>query len=225
MEIHNRKHPKLHKLLCIFLPDRCPFCDKLIETGKLRCEKCKVNLSKTSYNKPAKGGIHCISSSPYTEHFAEAVKRFKFNNRKQYAYSLASIMAENIVKEYPDETFDYITYVPMHKIKERERGYNHSKLLAKKLSQILQIPLASTLVKVRNNQPQHKLQKAAEREKNVKGAFKVSDKELVKNRKILLIDDIITTGNTLGECARMLNLCKPASIHCATFAVAIAKTT
>ncbi len=225
MEIHNRKYPKLHRLLCAFLPDRCPFCDKIIEDGKLCCDKCKKKLSKITYKKPAKGGFPCISSSPYTEHFAEAVKRFKFKNRKQYAYSLATIMAESIVKEYPYETFDYITYVPMHKIKQRERGYNHSKVLAKKLSSILQIPLTSTLVKIRNNQPQHNIKKATEREKNVKGAFKVADKEFVKNKKVLLIDDIITTGNTLGECARMLHMCKPASIHCATFAVAIAKTT
>lgn len=225
MKIHRRKYKTLHKILCIFLPDRCPFCDCLIENGKLCCNECEKKLSKTTYKKPAKGGFPCISSSPYTDSFAEAVKRFKFRNRRQYAYSLATIMAKSIVTEYSEIQFDYITYVPMHRLKQRERGYNQSKILAERLSNILHIPLADTIVKIRNNRPQHTIGNPSEREQNVKGAFRVIDKNNVKGKRILLVDDIITTGNTLGECARILQNSNAESIHCVTFAVAIAKTT
>lgn len=225
MKIHKRKHIILHKALCSVLPDRCPYCDKIIRGSKLYCNKCAAELSSATYNNPAKGGFRCISAAPYKDSYAETIKRFKFNNRKQYGYSLAHTMANIIATEYSEEHFDLITYVPMHKIKEQERGYNQSRILAKKLSVILQIPVVSTLEKTRNNQPQHAIKTRAQREQNVKGAFKVTDKAAVYGKNILLIDDIITTGFTLGECAKVLDKCKAAKILCATFAAAVAKTT
>lgn len=225
MNTYKRKHPIFHKALCTFLPERCPYCDKLINSGALFCNECKESFSTITYRTYAKGGFPCISATPFTANFAEAIKRFKFSNRRQYAFSLACAMADAITKEYAEEEFDYIVYVPIHKIKKRERGYNQSRLLAKNLSYILEIPVADVLVKVRNNETQHTIIHATKRAENVKGAFKVTCKETIKDKRILLIDDIITTGSTLGECARVLYKCKPASIHCATFALTISKTT
>lgn len=224
MELRNRKHPKLHKTLCIFLPERCPYCDKIIDYDKLCCDECKNIFGTVTYKTYAKGGFPCVSATTYTDKFADAVKRFKFHNRRQYAFSLARKMAEAIAKEYQDVNFDYIAYVPMHRIKQQERGYNQSRLLAKELSFILGIPIVHALIKVRNNEPQHSTKSAAKRAENVKGAFKAVSKEIIKDKSILLIDDIITTGNTLGECARMLMKHESRNICCATFSVTIAKT-
>lgn len=224
MELHNRKHPLLHRFLCTFLPERCPYCDKVIASDQIHCDKCKSTFIEEVYKSYAKGGFPCISATPYTDNFSDAIKRFKFSDRRQYAFSLAMTMAESIIKEYSDIEFDYIAYVPMHHLKLRERGYNQSQLLAKKLSQILDIPLADVLVKTRNNQPQHTIDNAALRAENVKGVFKAINRECIKDKNILLIDDIITTGNTLGECAKMLMKLKPRNILCATFSHAVAKT-
>lgn len=172
-----------------------------------------------------KGGYPCVSTFPYTDHFKSAVVRFKFNNRRQYAYQMAQMMAATIRREYPEENFDLITYVPLHKERYKERGYNQCELLAKKLSRILGVPAVATLCKIKNTKPQHTMQGTKEREKNVKNAYKIINKDLVKNKKILLIDDIITTGHTLGECAKTLDKHKPSGIFCATFAVSVVKTT
>ncbi len=132
-------------------------------------------------------------------------------------------MAEAIRIAYKSECFDVITYVPLHKIRQKERGYNQSELLARELSYLLELPLECLLVKTKNNPPQHTTD-AKHRSENVKNVYKVKDEARIENRRILLIDDIITTGNTLGECARMLKLAKAEKVCCATFALAIAKT-
>ncbi len=225
MNITERKLTFLYKLGCAFLPDRCPFCDKPIKPGEIYCNKCKRTLKFISYKTYARGGFVCVCTFPYTEKHKAAVTRFKFNNRKQYAYSMARMMADTILREYKDREFDLITFVPMHKQRFRERGYNQCKLLAQKLSNILGIPVENTLEKTRHTEPQHTLKKPAAREKNVKGAFKVIDEKMIRNKRVLLLDDIITTGNTLGECARVLDSCGPDVICCATFAISVVKTT
>ncbi len=225
MNITERKITLLYKTGCAFLPDRCPFCDKPVRPGELHCKKCRKKLKFIRYKTYAKGGFPCVCTFPYMEEHKAAVTRFKFNNRKQYAYPMARMMADTILKEYKDEEFDLITFVPLHKQRFNERGYNQCKLLAKKLSSILGVPWKATLVKTRHTEPQHTLKKPLAREKNVKGAFKVIDENLVKGKRILLLDDIITTGNTMGECARTLDNCMPASVRCATFAISVVKTT
>lgn len=229
MEINERKITFLYKAGCAFLPDRCPYCDTPVYPGELCCEKCRKNLKFTEYRTYAKGGFPCTSTFPYVEQYKAAVTRFKFCGRKQYAYSMARMMADTILREYKSIDFDLITYVPIHRLKLKERGYNQCKLLAKNLSRILNIPCAATLVKTRNTVPQFTIKKPGQREKNVKGAFRVmnqeSVKDSIKNKRILLIDDIITTGSTMGECAKALDKCTPESIHCVTFAISVVKTT
>lgn len=86
---------------------------------------------------------------------------------------------------------------------QRERGYNQSELLAKQCSEIMGIPYAELLEKHKANKAQHTL-KGKERENNVHGVYRVADIELAADKTILIIDDIITTGNTLGECCKVL---------------------
>ena len=124
-------------------------------------------------------------------------------------------MYEQIQKSYPDYVFDYITYVPMHRKDKRSRGFNQSQLLAKELSKLMNIGCFQTLIKVRQTDPQHILE-GKKRLTNLKGAFKIVDKSLIKGRKILIIDDVVTTGSTLSECSKTLDKGKPAQICCAT---------
>lgn len=161
---------------------------------------------------------------PYDGIFASAVKSFKFYGMRQFDYPLAKVMAEAIFKELSKEEFDLITFVPLHKRNLSVRGYNQSELLALCLSQMLDVPAINTLNKTRYTKPQHKT-KGKKRAENVKGAYKIVDKNLITGKRILLIDDIITTGSTLGECAKTLDAHAPCSIHCATFAITLSKTT
>ncbi len=223
MEIKEHKYSFKEKVKNTFYPERCPYCTRVIPLGELCCDECAKQFTDITYHTYAKGGYLTVSAVPYTGIFAQGIIRFK--KEHQYAYQLARIMAEAIINEYRNETFDLITYVPLHPKKHEERGYNQSELLAQELSQLLSIPVEATLKKTRNNQPQHSLKNASEREKNVKGAYRLTSKTSAKGKNILLIDDIITTGNTLGECARVLCCGNAQNVLCATFAIAVAKTT
>ena len=161
------------------------------------------------------GGYRCSCAHLYKGQFKNGIRSFKFKQKTQYSKQLAYFLHKSIERNFPDMVFDYITYVPMHEKSERKRGYNQCELLANDLSKLMRIPCRRTLLKTKNTTPQHKLS-ASKRRTNLKGAFKVIDKKMVLGKSILIIDDIVTTGSTLGECAKTLQRCKPAHICCAT---------
>lgn len=204
------------KLTSQFYPDKCPFCSSLIDDDKCCCDNCKKHLPQYNLYQGVKGGYRCVSPLPYKGKYKRAVHRFKFGAKVRFSSRFATLMAKSISQQFEDMIFDYITYVPMHKKALKKRGYNQSELLAKELSKIMGIPYVNTLNKIKETKPQHHLT-AKNRKTNLKGAFEVSDKDFVKNKSILIIDDIITTGYTLGECCKTLQKAKPLSICCATF--------
>lgn len=194
---------------------KCPYCRKVIDKSKCACDNCSKTFPDIAIKKFAVGGYMCVSPLRYDGIFAAAVKRFKFRNQGVYAKQFAMLMCKTIQREYKVEKYDIITCVPMHKNALKVRRYNQAELLARQCSEILKIPYADTLEKIKENKTQHSI-KGAERAKNVKGVYRVISKELIKDKNILIIDDIITTGNTLGECARMLEKAECRSISCAT---------
>ena len=115
---------------------------------------------------------------------------------------------------------DIITAVPMYYKNMRERGYNQSELLAKECAEIFNIPYAELVEKHKKNKAQHTL-KGKERESNVQGVYRVIDSQAVADKNILIIDDIITTGNTLGECCKVLKKAGCKNICCAALCAAI----
>ncbi len=137
----------------------------------------------------------------------------KFNEYPQYADKLAILM--NRIIGFDPKEYDVITFVPMHPMRQVTRGYNQSELLARQLSKELNIPCEALLIKIKNNLAQHELS-AKERKKNVKGVYQAINQEKIKRKNILIIDDVITTGHTLGECCRMLEKAKAGKITCAS---------
>ena len=196
-------------------PVRCPYCGKVIERSEYACTDCKKKFPQRAITRYAIGGHICASVFPYDGIFANGVKRFKFNNNAYFAKQLSVVLVMAILEIYQDKKFDLITCVPMHKDGLRERGYNQAELLAKECAEIMKIPYINTLEKFRKNRTQHSI-KASERADNVKGVYRISDKSVVKDKNILIIDDIITTGHTLGECARILLKNGCGSVSCAT---------
>lgn len=198
----------------ILFPVRCPYCETVIRKTEYACENCKQQFPSPAIIKHAVGGYKCTSPFPYDGIFKKAVKRFKFGNKGGYAKQLAFPMVQSILESYKSVGFDLITCVPMHKNRLIERGYNQAELLAKECAKIMNIPYCDTLEKFKENREQHSI-KASERAKNVKGVYRIIDKELVVDKNILIIDDIITTGYTLGECSEMLIKSGCRSVSCA----------
>lgn len=198
----------------ILFPVRCPYCESVISKTEYACEDCKKKFPSPAIIKYAVGGYKCTSPFPYDGIFKKAVKKFKFGNKGGYAKQLAFPMVHSILESYQGVNFDLITCVPMHKKRLRKRGYNQAELLARECAKIMNIPYCDTLEKFKENREQHSI-KASERAKNVKGVYRIIDKELVCDKNILIIDDIITTGHTLGECAGTLIKSGCNSVNCA----------
>ncbi len=205
------------KLLAIFFPERCPYCTDVIKPLEYACEDCRESMPSESFRMLVAGMYEVFSPFPYEGKFKDAVLSLKFGKRRQFAPQLAEITAERL-KSYKDVSdFDVITFVPLHGDTLKDRGFNQSELLARYLSEQLNIPCEALLIKTKKNKPQHKLP-AKDRKKNVEGVFGCVDKKLIKDRNIILVDDIVTTGLTLSECINTLRSKGAKEIFCVTFA-------
>ena len=171
-----------------FFPEHCPYCGNTVKAGEFACSACAALFPETIIKSSAIGGYICVSRFSYKDIFAKAVKSFKFEGRRDYAEKLAEQIALSVKEAYSDINFDFITYVPMHKNQLKERGYNQSELLAKKLSEIIKIPYIKLLVKHRENEPQHSLSGLGKRD-NVKGVYKSVNTDIIKGHNIIVIDD------------------------------------
>jgi ComF family protein len=181
----------------------CEVCDKIIK------EKFCAKIIKTHYRE-----VICASAFAYQGCVKEAIKRFKFKHEKSYKDEFSKLVAKTVKKCFPKQKFDLITCVPIHENRVNTRGYNQSELIARGVSKILGISFENTLIKTQNNRSQHGLN-FAKRQTNVDGVYK-----LIKNldgKKILICDDIITTGATLNECITTLFRAK-ADVFCACLA-------
>ena len=127
------------------------------------------------------------------------------------------LIAES-VRECLTGKYDLISWVPLSEKRLRERGYDQAMLLALAAALELDDVAVETLRKNRNTAPQSGTESADERRANISGAYEVIDSELVRGKRILLIDDIITTGSTLSECARTLMLAGAEGVVCAAVA-------
>lgn len=196
----------MEKYICVFCDDR-----KYIDTAHMVngvsgiCRDCFNRLDKTSLSLPYKGMrdiSYIMSPFEYTGGMRRAILDFKFKNCRAYAPLLADMMREYLDSYDIWAEFDYIIPVPLHESRLKERGYNQAELLAAHVSEYLKIPMRTDILfRIRATKRQSSL-KRIDRVLNVKGAFEcVKD---LSDKKILLFDDICTTGNTLLSCASEL---------------------
>ena len=113
---------------------------------------------------------------------------------------------------------DVISWVPLSKKRLRKRGYNQAQLLAETVSRELDIPAEATLVKTVDNPTQSGTKNAGERAKNVRGVYSTEDPKNIRGKAVLLIDDVVTTGSTLSECAKTLVNDGALYVYCAAIA-------
>ena len=208
----------LHPLACILFPERCPYCGTVIDIGEIACKSCMKKLDKLQHPiLSGASGFRVVSSFTYGGRVRRMILKIKYYERVQFLSQVAQIMAKDIREVYDGIRFDCITFVPMHKKDQRKREFNQSQLLAEHLAELLKIPCETLLIKNKLTKKQHTL-KYQQRKNNLNGSFQIVDKELVKGKTILLIDDIVTSGITLGTCCKVLNRAKPQMICCAAIA-------
>ena len=134
----------------------------------------------------------------------EAIHAFKFGGRRTLAEPLGDLLVGFGLSALPGPAPDLLVPVPLHRRRERERGYNQALLVARRLERAWAVRVcADALLRTEATAPQAELDAAARR-RNVRGAFAVVKPDLVEGRHLVLVDDVLTTGATAAECARAL---------------------
>ena len=200
-------------LLDLLFPPKCAFCRRLVKSNNnLLCPACRANLPYTEDGGAQHGDFFrlCVSALYYEDRVREALLRYKFQGSSGYAGTFGRLLADCIRANLRGQ-YDLISWVPLSRERLRERGYDQAMLLAQAAALELQDVAVSTLDKVRNAEKQSGVGSAEKRRANISGAYRVADAELIQGRRILLIDDIVTTGATLSECARALK--KAGALH------------
>ena len=161
------------------------------------------------------------SATAFQSTVQELIHRFKYGKKIHLARPLGLLTARALVDFSKEAAPDFIVPVPLHRKRLRERGFNQSQLLGRVLAKQWSIPLSvNNLRRVRWTEPQVGLP-ASERERNVRGAFAVADTARFREKRLLLVDDVYTTGSTVEECARTLKRAGASEVWVITVARAL----
>lgn len=212
----------LGTLLDLLFPPRCVFCRRLLHRGEEGiCPRCQQELPwALGAEAEQTGEFFSLCASPlwYQDQVRASFHRYKFKGVRGYSRTYGRLVAQ-CVQDHLAGRYDLITWVPLSRARLRQRGYDQAMLLASAAALALDDVAAETLCKVRDTEAQSGLGKNdASRRANVLSAYQVTDPALVEGRRVLLIDDIVTTGSTLSECARVLRTAGATDVVCAALA-------
>ena len=212
-------------LIDVVFPRRCPVCDRVLAMGnRTVCPKCRKSLvfigskgcrkcgrlltdSDEEYCEDCKSTAHvfdrALSAFVYNDAFRKSVFRFKNGGRQEYADFYAEALYRIYGAEIRAFDADAIVPVPLHKSKMKERGYNQAELIASKLAKKLYIPMCNNRIIRVNRATAQKTLGASQRRKNLKKAFIIKGND-VKLKRVIIVDDVYTTGSTIGEISVVL---------------------
>ena len=214
---------------------RCNVCGKEIFDGGYFCEDCYATLpfndgtvcahcgrkviAFEEYCSTCKGVLvsldKCRSVYTYAPPISALIKRAKYNNRKYLLDCFSEDLANLYLKNYFNA--DYLTFVPMGRKAQRRRGYNQSQVLCEKVSQRVNVPVFYGIEKIKETERQAKLDRE-KRLKNLKDAFHISVRKDIKDKTIVIVDDVSTTGATGEALASKLKRAGAKSISLITVA-------
>ena len=201
----------INKILKLVYPTKCVNCKRI--SNKYICKKCIIKLGikleshRDKYdNKNYETHIYLFK---YSEWIREKIIKYKFRNSTYLYRFFSECILEIYKKDNFLEKYDYIIPIPISKKRKKQRGYNQSELIAKEI--VENVPnigiLSGIIVKNVDNKPQSTLSGEARKE-NVKGVYSINKNTIkdidISNKKVLLFDDIYTTGSTVNECAGVL---------------------
>lgn len=226
-------------LVELLFPRRCPLCDRPVDKiGRYICKKCENEIRYVAspycfqcgkglkddtreFCEDCENSNHVFDKGKALYEYdaiKEAVYRFKYAGRREYAEFFGKQIAEKMGEEIRGLSPDLIIPVPLHKNREMKRGYNQAALLAREVSKVLNIPINEKIIyRCKPTVPQKELN-GKERQNNLKNAFKMRQND-VKLKTIIVIDDIYTTGVTMDEMALCLKKAGAGKIYCISLAI------
>ena len=208
-------------ILNLLFPPKCAFCGALMEEpADGLCPACRSSLPYPSGKGELRtvGGFPCAVALRYEAMVRQGVHALKFHDHPQRARVFARYLAQAAAEQFPGG-FDTVTFVPVSLWRNYRRGYDQAQLLAEEAAKLWGVSAVPVLRKTRNNRPQSTVKTSAERRANVLDAYEAVSPEQFAGKRLLLVDDICTTGATLGECARVLKAAGAADVMCLTLAM------
>lgn len=219
--------------MSLLFPARCDFCGKPTTEDKPICKECFLKMPLISGNVCGRCGreyalcsckigdfafVRNVSLYYYDGAVKQRIKRLKYYRRPQVALDIGEELAKFVSKAYASVDFDVVTYVPMYNFTKMRRGYNQSQLMAEPVAKKLGVSVAELVYKRFGMSPQKALGAQARR-RNVRGKFYTTHD--LRDKTVLIIDDIMTTGSTLSECALALRNAGAKAVYTATYAIAV----
>lgn len=207
------------RILDIFFPAKCLLCQRVLSRDETDlCHNCRNDTEE--YPKP-KHKISFVAGWTamwyYNGNVRHSLLLYKFYNRRSYGAVYGRLLAMMLSSKRLCD-YDILTWVPVSRRRRWLRGYDQVELIARSAGQELNTPAIAVLKKIKHTKPQSRLPDYAQRKANVMGVFSVPDPALIAGKRILLLDDIITTGATVSECARVLLTAGAKEVSCAAVA-------
>ena len=200
-------------------PPKCVLCRQILEKDETDlCRHCRVHAPAAPMSHKKIPHLDRWTAVWYYEDKVRlSILRFKFYIARSYARAYGRFLAMQLLKDDMAD-FDLLTWVPVSKLRRLKRGYDQVELLSKAVGRELGTEPVRLLKKTRHNRPQSGITGDAARRANVLGAYRVTDPAAIRDKRILLLDDVITTGSTMSECARTLLISGVKQVNCAAVA-------
>ena len=211
----------LMRLMALLYPEKCVLCGQILKKDELDlCRKCLPEQPDCPVSNDKYPYLDTWTALWfYQDNVRRSLLKYKFYGRRNYAAAYGRMLSMKLLREDRADV-DVITWIPISEKRKRKRGFDQVELLAEKVTSELQIPAMALLWKRRDNPQQSRIVGHAQRRANVLGAYEAIHREAIVGKRILLLDDILTTGATAGECARVLLEAGAKEVHFAAIAAA-----
>ena len=201
-------------------PRKCVLCRGLLSKEETDlCRRCRTDQPEYRYGRKKIQHVADMTALwMYEGHVRASLQRYKFSGARHYAEAYGRLLAMRIETDLPRP--EVITWVPVSAARRRQRGYDQVELLAFAVAGELALPAEKLLDKFRDNPPNSSLKTQPERKANVLGVYRAVRPEQIRGKRVLLLDDIVTTGATASECARVLRTAGAEKIYFAALSAA-----
>ena len=197
------------RVLDLLFPPKCPFCQKILDDPRAPlCLACQLRLPWLEGKAGERRGDFaesCFSPLAYRDDVPGAVHRYKFSGVRALGKPLALLMAQ-CLKDHLPQGADLICWAPLSRKRLRKRGFDQAQLLAEEVGRICSIPAVPLLEKRRDTQAQSELTEESARRANARGAYALLPGIDLTGKRVVLVDDVVTSGATLSECAGLLRM-------------------
>lgn len=190
----------------LLYPWKCVFCESVLKDTDI-CRECEKKLPYTVGDSAMQKFPFidkCVSPLYYKDKVRASVHRYKFGGCSAYSRRYAALMSDCVENNLDCRSIDVISWIPLSKKRLRRRGYDQARLIAEEIAAKTGLPCRQLLQKVKNNSAQSLTRDAKQRRENVAGVYALDDGADVSGLRILLVDDVVTTGATMSEAARIL---------------------